>query len=43
MSSYFVPLREAEAEFVEKRSRFIGHIWPVATEEEARGHIEEMK
>ncbi len=43
MSSYFVPLGPAEAEFVEKRSRFIGHIWPVDSEAEARGHIEEMK
>lgn len=43
MSGYFVPLQAAEAEFTEKRSRFIGHVWPVETEEEARAHIEEMK
>lgn len=43
MSSYFIPLGPAEAEFVEKRSRFIGHIWPVGSEEEARTHIEAMK
>ncbi len=43
MSGYFVPLQEAEAEFTEKRSRFIGHVWPVETEEEARGHIEAVK
>ena len=43
MSSYFVPLKAAEAELVEKRSRFIGHIWPVADEAEARARIEEMK
>ncbi len=43
MAGYFVPLQAAEAEFVEKRSRFIGHIWPVSTQEEARAHIEEMK
>ena len=24
----YVPYQEAESEFVEKRSRFIGHIWP---------------
>lgn len=43
MSGYFVPLQEAEAELVEKRSRFIGHIWPVSSEEEARTHIEAAK
>ena len=39
----YVPYQEAESEFVEKRSRFIGHIWPVDSEEQARAHIEEMK
>lgn len=43
MSGYLVPLQEAEAEFSEKRSRFIGHVWPVSTEEEARSHIEAIK
>ena len=43
MSGYRVPLAAAEAEYVEKRSRFIGHIWPVADEQEARARIEEMK
>ncbi len=43
MSGYFVPLFAAEAEFVVKRSRFIGHIWPVTDEAEARAHIEAMK
>jgi uncharacterized YigZ family protein len=33
--SYKVPLRAAEAEFTEKRSRFIGQLAPVASEEEA--------
>ena len=40
---YYVPARDHETEFVEKRSRFIGHIWRVETEEEARARIEEMK
>lgn len=40
MAGYLVPLGEAQAEYVEKRSRFIGHIWPVNSEEEARSHIE---
>ena len=43
MDSYIVPFAEAEAEIVEKRSRFIGHIWPVTSEEEARAHIEATK
>ena len=40
---YRVPFQAAESEFVEKRSRFIGHLWPVSTEEEAQEHIREMK
>ena len=43
MDSYIVPFAEAEAEMVEKRSRFIGHIWQVDSEEEARRRIEETK
>lgn len=43
MSGFLVPAQEAESEYVEKRSRFIGHIWPVETEEQARAHIEETK
>ena len=43
MTEYFVPTKEAEATFVEKRSEFIGHVWPVETEEEARAHIDGMK
>ena len=38
-----VPFEVAESEFVEKRSRFITHLWPVETEEEAQAHIREMK
>ncbi len=43
MTEYFVPSCAAETELVEKRSRFIGHIWPVESEEEARAYIEQMK
>lgn len=43
MESFMVPYREAESEFVEKRSRFIGHIWRVENEEEARERIEAVK
>ena len=34
--SYIVPFGQGEAEYVEKRSRFIGQVWPVDSEEEAR-------
>ncbi len=37
--SYGTVLQEAEASFVEKRSRFIGRCRPVATEEEAQDFI----
>ena len=40
---YRVPFQAAESEFIEKRSRFIGHLWPISTEEEAQEHIREMK
>ena len=43
MDAYRVPFENTESEFVEKRSRFISHIWRVETEAEARAHIEEMK
>lgn len=43
MDSYLVPAGEGEAEYVEKRSRFIGHMWRVESEEEARARIEETR
>lgn len=43
MIGYLTPSRASEAEFTEKRSTFIGHVWPVETEDEARAHIDEMK
>ncbi|MBE6995539.1 MAG: YigZ family protein [Ruminococcaceae bacterium] len=43
MTEYLVPFQDAESEFVEKRSRFISHIWQVESEAEARARIEEMK
>ena len=43
MTSYRVPYENGESEFVEKRSRFISHIWRVESEAEARARIEEMK
>ena len=41
--SYVVPFGQGEAEYVEKRSRFIGHVWPIDSEEEARRRIEETR
>ena len=41
--AYLVPLRHGAAEITEKRSRFIGQVWPVASEEEARVLIAETK
>lgn len=38
-----IPFQEAESEFVEKRSRFISHVWRVETEEEAQTRIQETK
>ena len=43
MKEYFVPTAASETEFVEKRSRFIGHVQPVETEEAARAFVEQMK
>lgn len=43
MTEYLVPTKPSETEFTEKRSTFIGHVWPVETEEEARAHIGRMK
>ena len=39
MESYLVPGEYGEAELVEKRSRFIGQVWRVETEEEAREEV----
>ena len=35
MEEYLIPTPPAQAELVEKKSRFIGHIWPVESEEQA--------
>jgi len=43
MTEYYIPTASSETEFTEKRSRFIGCVWPVRTEEEARARIEETK
>ena len=43
MEEYLVPTGYGEDEFTEKKSRFIGRVWPVETEEEALEHIQAMK
>ena len=43
MSEYYIPSGPGEAEFTEKRSRFLGHVRMVESEEEARAFIAEMK
>jgi uncharacterized YigZ family protein len=40
---YLVPSGYGEDEFTEKRSRFIGRVWPVETEKEAREKAARMK
>ena len=41
--SYLTPAAFGEAEFTEKRSRFIGRVWPVETEAEALEHLKRMR
>ena len=43
MSEYLIPAGEGESEYVEKRSRFLGHVRPVLSEDEAREFIAAMK
>ncbi len=43
MDEYLVPSGYGEDEFTEKKSRFIGRVWLVETEEEALEKIGEMK
>ena len=43
MAEYKTVNGYASAEFTEKKSRFIGHIVPVTTEDEAVAFINEMR
>ncbi len=43
MEEYLVPTGFGEDEFVEKKSRFIGRVWPAETEEQAQSCILQMK
>lgn len=43
MNEYLVPTKDADAEFVERRSRFIGHIFRTEKEEEALARLKQMR
>ena len=43
MTEYYIPSGPGQAELVEKRSRFLGRVWPADSEEEARRRIEEAR
>jgi len=43
MDEYLVPTQFGEDDFYEKKSHFIGRVWPVETEEEALEKIQQMK
>ena len=43
MTEYYIPSAPGESEYIEKRSRFLGHVRQVQTEEEARDFIAQMK
>ena len=43
MKEYRIPTKDATAEFIERRSRFMGHIFLTETEEEALKRIKEMR
>lgn len=43
MTEYYIPTGHSQTELVEKRSRFIGQVWQVTSEEEARARIEETR
>ena len=43
MEDYLVPGGQAQAEYIEKKSRFIGQVFPVTTEQEAKATIEHVR
>ena len=43
MESYLVPRAGAQAEYIEKKSRFIGQVFPVTSEQEAKALIESVR
>jgi uncharacterized YigZ family protein len=43
MSEYYIPAAAGEAELVEKRSRFLGHVRHVENEEQAKAFVAQVK
>ena len=43
MEEYFIVERAGQGEVIEKKSRFIAHVLPVQSEEEALMYIEKIK
>lgn len=43
MSEYKIVAKPGVGEFVDKKSRFIAHVYAIETEEQAQGYIEELK
>ena len=43
MDKYLVPTQQAHTEFTERRSRFIGHLFPVSSEQDALSQLEAMR
>ena len=43
MTEYYIPAGPGEAEFVEKRSGFLGHVRMVETEEDAKAFVQAVK
>jgi uncharacterized YigZ family protein len=43
MTEFFLPTDYGLGEFTEKKSRFIGQVWPVSTEAAAREKIDQVK
>lgn len=43
MADYYIPTQHSMTELVEKRSRFIGQVWRVSSEDDARARLEEVR
>ena len=43
MEDYLVPRGKAQAEYIEKKSRFIGSVFPVTSEQEARAYLDSVR
>ena len=43
MESYRIPAGQGESEYIEKKSRFLGCVFPVETEEEAKAQLETVR